>query len=79
VVLIQSAPKIEPDLTEVLLSLQKDGLSVARQLPWHPWQPRVLIVRRPLFIVDWWNRLVRFGFARKSDGSFGERIPPGNS
>jgi hypothetical protein len=57
VILVQPASPINTDLLHVLLSLQREGLTIAIQAPWEPWAPRPFIARPPMFLVSAWERL----------------------
>jgi len=80
IVLVQTESRIQADLLQVLLALQRDGMTIARQTPWEPWEPRSTTVKRPPIIVYAWEWLRRaFGYRRNSFGSFGELVRPSSS
>jgi hypothetical protein len=81
VILIQPASRLNTDLLYVLLSLQREGLTIATQAPWEPWAPRPLIVEAPVFLVSAWEWLCRrFGYRRNGfHSSFGGLIPHSSS
>jgi hypothetical protein len=79
VVLIQEQVKIEADLLHVLLTLQADGMTIARQTPWKDWTPLSVKVERPhmmLRVLEW---LRRFGYRRDQIGGFGALVRPSSS
>jgi hypothetical protein len=78
IILLQLTLDINPDLLQVLLRLQRDGMALATQAPWKPWAPRPLVVKPPNFIVSAWEWLRRkIGYRRDPlDGSFGVVLPP---
>jgi len=77
IVLVQTESKIQIDLLQVLLTLQRGGMMMARQAPREPWAPTPITVRRPPIVVDAWEWLRRkLGFRRNAFGSFGEIVPP---
>lgn len=77
IILVQKTAKIEADLVQVLLALQREGMSIAQQAPWEPWDPRPITVKRLPLAIDAWHRLRRvFGYRRNSSGFFGEVVPP---
>jgi hypothetical protein len=81
VVLLQPTRRIKPDLLQVLLRLQRDGMTIAIQSPWERWEPSPLIVKPPMFIISAWEWLRRtLGYSRDPlHGYFGEVIPPSSS
>ena len=80
-ILIQPQSAINPDLLQVLLRLQRDGMSIARQTPWTLWAPRPIVVERPMFFVSAWEWLCQKLGYRRNDfhGSFGGLVPPSSS
>jgi hypothetical protein len=78
VIVVQPASSINTDLLHVLLSLQRDGMTIAIQAPWKPWAPRPLSVQPPMFLASAWEWLRwKFGYRRNDfHSSFGALIPP---
>jgi hypothetical protein len=81
VILLQPTPDIHTDLLQVLLRLQRDGMTMAKQAPWKPWAPSPLTVKPPIFIISAWEWLRRkFDYRRDSfHGWFGRMVPPSSS
>jgi hypothetical protein len=81
VILLQPTIGINADLRQVLLRLQRDGMTVATQAPWNLWAPRPFIVEPPMFLISAWEWLGRkLGYRRISfHGSFGAVVPPSSS
>ena len=81
VILLQPTSDINMDLLQVLLRLQREGMAIAIQAPWRPWEPRPLIVKPPMFIISAWEWLRRkFGYRRDTfHGCFGGVVPPSSS
>ena len=81
VILLQTANGINGDLRQVLLQLQRDGVTVARQTPWEEWAPSAFLVKPPMFLVSAWEWVNRkLGYRRNPvDGSFGGVVPRSSS
>ncbi len=80
IVLVQNKPKIQPDLLHVLLALQRDGMKIARQTLWEPWEPQAVKVKRPpVFAYAWQKFLFVVGYHRDPLGCFGELVRPSSS
>jgi len=79
VVLMQTGPKIQADLLQVLFAWQQDGIAIARQKPWEPWIPQVFKVKQPSLIALLWHWLLKFGYRRNASGSFGDLVRPSSS
>ena len=59
IIVIQSKSKIQADLLQVLLSWQAEGMSIATQKPWEPWNPLPVKLNRPPIAVHLWRQLMR--------------------
>jgi hypothetical protein len=81
VTLLQPTPDIHPDLLQVLLQWQREGIAMTMQIPWEPWAPSPIAVRPPSWTVSAWERLCqKFGYRRNfAGGSFGALVPPSSS
>lgn len=80
-ILIQpTPPNISPDLRQVVLRLQQEGMGIAMQAPWDRWEPCGLVVKPPMFLISAWERFRRkFGYRPGIfHGSFGGVVPPGS-
>jgi hypothetical protein len=79
IVVVQTTPKIQPDLLMVLLAFQQDGMKILQQAPWEPWKPRPITVKRPPIIVHAWEWLRRIGYQRNPSQAFGGLVRPSSS
>jgi hypothetical protein len=81
VILLQPTRDIKADLLQVLLRLQREGMTIATQTPWDLWAPSLLTVKPPMFVISAWEWLRRkLGYRRDPfHGCFGEVVPPSSS
>jgi|GEM_PF-2545184 len=79
-IVVQGSPKIQADLRAVLLAWQSEGISMWHQKPWEPWNPQLMIVKRPSIFARVLNRIkLATGFRQTQLGPFGHYIPPSSS
>ena len=77
VILVQPTTKIKADLLQVLLRLQRGGMTVAVQAPWKRWAPVPLHIKPKMFLLSAWEWLRKLGYRRDPfHGCFGEVVPP---
>lgn len=81
VILVQTSSQICGDLREVLLQLQRDGMTLARLDPWKEWDPSKVVVKPPMILVSAWEWLSRKAGYRRNrlDGTFGGVVPRSSS
>jgi hypothetical protein len=81
VILLQPTRNINADLLQVLLRLQREGITIATQAPWETWAPKPLAVKPPMFLVSAWEWLRRKLAYRRDPfhGYFGVVVPPSSS
>jgi hypothetical protein len=77
VIFVQPTHDIKADLLQVLLRLQREGMTISTQTPWNLWAPRTLKVKPPMFIISAWEWLRRkLGYRRDPfHGCFGGVVP----
>jgi hypothetical protein len=77
VVLVQPSSETNIDILQVLLQMQRSGMTIGLQAPWVPWDPRPHVFKPPIFLVSAWEWLRRkIGYHRNDfDSSFGGVIP----
>lgn len=76
VVVPRKGVKLAPDLNDVLLTWQRQELTITFQSAWQRWRP----TRRKVKRIPLWRRirlaLDRMKYPRAADGTFGRTIPP---
>lgn len=77
VVLVQPSTETNIDILQVLLQMQRSGMTIGLQPPWVPWEPRPHVFKPPVFFVTAWEWLHRkIGYRRNDfNSSFGGTIP----
>lgn len=77
VVLVQPSSETNLDILQVMLQMQRSGMTMGLQSPWVPWDPRPHVFRPPIFFVTAWEWLSRkVGYRRNEfNSSFGGVIP----
>ncbi len=80
VVLVQPSAETKIDTLQVLLQMQRSGMTIGLQAPWVPWDPSPHHFKPPVFLVSAWEWLRRkIGYRRNDfDSSFGGVIPHSN-